>query len=336
MNKLLLIISIITVSILLTFASYYYFVEIPKQSLITTSENECDTSSYKTASDFEEAALEVEYQGDSECAILLWEKVVSKRPTDTSALYNLAIRLTESERYQESIVYYEKLLELGSGSSNLFAWYARSLRQLGQIPLAIEWYYKTLSVEPDLSDITAELAELLSLQKQYYEALNILSGYEELTGFSVYFEARKISLQTILDNLSETGTENDFRVPKIYNDHFYISARLSEDSKKRNKAFMIDTGATLLVLNKELLDENAVKYKTLKSKIKVSVANGKKVTAKLIQLPYLKLGPYELSNVKAVTCKNCEPLIGQNILKHFDLSTKRVNGVEFMYFKKRG
>ena len=99
---------------------------------------------------------------------------------------------------------------------------------------------------------------------------------------------------------------------------------------------MVDTGASILAMNKSWLEDNDVKYQTIKSRVRMLVADGKKIKAKLVKIPYFKLGPFELKNVKAIICKHCQPLIGQNILKHFDMSTQRVNGVEFLHLKKRG
>lgn len=332
--RLFLLITSVIISILLVISVVLAIKPELSEQLLSSKDN-CNTSSYTTAQEYIEAALTVESKGNSNCAIKLWKKVVDKRPTDVSALANLAIRLSENEYYQESILYYKKAIKLGGGSSDLFAWYARSLRQLNQISSAIEWYYRTLSIEPELSDITAELSELLAMENLQYEALNILEGYEELTGHSKYFAARKTSLQAVLDEETASSQEKLFKVPKLYNNHFYISSRLSKNKKFRSKSFLVDTGASLLTINKSLLKKNKVNYKILKRSVRMMTADGEKVRAKLVRIPYFKLGPFELNNVKAISCKECQALIGQNILNNYDISTQRVNGVEFLTLKSR-
>lgn len=298
--------------------------------------DKCNISDYSTAHEYQQAALDVEaYEGDAECAIELWKKVVEMRPTDVTASANLAMRLTQSDRHREALEYYKETLKLGGGDSEVFAWYARSLRELGQIPLAVDWYYRTLSVNSRLSDITGELSELLAMQNQRYEAINVLASFEELTGYSNYFKGRKVSLQAALDEQGRNYEKQSFRVPKLHNDHFYIFARLSENIEHRGKAFMVDTGATMLTLDQTWLDEQKTDYKVVKSRIRAQVADGRTIKAKLIKLPSFQLGPFELHNVKAFLCKNCASLIGQNILENFDLQTKRINGVEFLHLKER-
>lgn len=308
--------------------------DLPKR--IFSWNDDCGASSLKTTQDYIDEALEVESKGDIDCSIKLWKMVVDKRPTDSSALANLAIRLSENERHKESIPYHQRAIKLGAGASDVFAWYARSLRQLNHIPEAIEWYYHTLSINPKLSDITAELSELLAIQNSHYEAFNLLEGFEELTGHDSYYSARKTALQASFVQDSDTNESNQsFRIPKLYNNHFYISARLSENKKHKSKSFMIDTGASLLVLNRALLKKNDVKYKTLKKRARAKTADGKRIKVKLVRIPYFKLGPFELKNVKAIVCKTCEPLIGQNILGKFNMSTTRSKGVEFLSLEKR-
>lgn len=332
MKTPLLIASAVFSVLLIVTLTFSIFPELPKKLF---SSDKCNLSSYSSAQEYRQAALDVEYGGDSKCAIELWKKVVEKRATDVSALSNLAMRLTQAEQYQESLNYYERSIKLGGGASDTFAWYARSLRQLNRMPLAIAWYYRTLSIDPELPDITMELSELLALQNQHYEAIAVLAGFEEATGKEGYFDTRKISLQATLDNIPSSDEKKSFRVPKLHGNHFYISVRVSDSRKHKPKAFIVDTGASILTMDKKWLDDNDVKYRVIKSRVRMMVADGKIIRAKKVKIPYLKLGAFELHDVKAVICKYCQPLIGQNILKRFDLNTQRVNGVEFLYLKER-
>ena len=336
MKTFFLISSAILSTLLLIFSVFYYFPELPKQLFVEDKpKDKCMIAASSTSSEYRNAAQDRTEYGDYQCAIKLWKKVIKKRPTDVSALASLALLLSQTEQHQESLLYYDKLIKLGAGDSDTFAWYSRSLRYLNKIPEAIDWYYRTLSVDPNLEDITSELGELLAYTNQHYEAISLLTGYEELTGNEVYFQARKILLQTTLDNLPNIEKKNSFRIPRLYNNHFYVSARVSKNKKLKPKTFIIDTGASSLVTNKKWLRQNNVRYKVLK-KMRAKIANGKVIKVTQIKIPYFQFGPFELKNIKAVICKGCEPLIGQNILNRFDMTTKRINGVDFMYLKERG
>lgn len=337
MKNFIIITSTVLTTLLLITAIFYFFPELPKQLFIgsESTESECKILPDLTPTEYRYAANESEENANYKCATELWKKVIEKRSTDVPALARLAILLSQTDRHQESLLYYDKLIKLGAGDSDTFAWYSESLRHLNKIPEAIDWYYRTLSVKPNLEDVTEELAELLAYTNQYFEAIDLLTGFEELTGQDVYYQARKILLQTALDNLPDTEKKKSFRVARLYNNHFYVSARISKNKKIKAKAFIIDTGASLLVTNKKWLTSNNIQYKVIKNS-KAKIANGKIIKVKLIKIPYFQFGPFELHNVKAAICKDCEPLIGQNILNRFDMTTKRINGVDFLYLEQRG
>ena len=54
-----------------------------------------------------------------------------------------------------------------------------------------------------------------------------------------------------------------------------------------------------------------------------------------IALDSLRVGPFELHDVPAVTCPQCVSLLGQSALTHFDLQSSRTQGVEFLTLKPR-
>lgn len=290
----------------------------------------CPDKNDFTARKLEKLALQTELDGDTECAIKLWEKIVQKNPSDGSAAVNLAMRLTEEERYKEASPYYERSIDLGVGAYDAFAWYARNLRSLGQTSDAITWFYRTLAVKPTLSDITSELSELLLSENRPYEALNLLSNFDKVIGESNYFKAKRIA---ILSNIDYTKKETEsFTIAKSNNDHFLIYINFSPTE---GRSFLIDTGATSLVMDKKTLDASKIRYKILKPNIKMETANGQIISGQKVKLDYLQFGPFKLNDVEATICEGCSLLIGQNILNKFDLRTERQQGVEFLNMTKR-
>lgn len=287
-----------------------------------------------TAQDYREAALKIEATGNLNCAITYWQKVVDKRPTDVSDLANLAMRLTQAERYTEALPYYERTLQLGGGYYDLFAWYARNFRQLGRQQEAIDWYYRTLSVNSLLADITEELSQLLVMNHQHYEALNLLSGFAEKLGAPNRFKANLIAIQTTLASNPETNKDRQvFRTAKLGDEHFYVLVKLT--AQGANHAFMVDTGATMVSFDEAFLEDHQVDYQTTKKVVKMKVADGRTIRGNQIKLSTFQFGPHVLQNVTAVVCESCASLVGQNVLNQFDLRTEKVNGVEFMYLTRR-
>lgn len=331
MNKVFIVGSTLLIIPLLAALAVYVFPDLPRQ--LAGLADECKSASYYSSYEYRQAAIEARDSGDLKCAVKLMEKVVEKRPNDVPDLGNLAMLLAMAERYQESMPYFEKYVKLGGGALDTFAWYADAFRQLDQIQPAINWYYRALSVSPNAYDVTEDLAELLALQGRPYEAINILTGFEEITDQPGYYRARKLTLQMALDSHNHPGQV--FRIPKL-NQHFYIASRLAADAEHPDKAFMVDTGASLLTMDEGWLTSNEVNHKVIKKRVRAVVANGDRISAKLVKIPYFKLGPFELNDVNAVVCDGCQPLIGQNVLEHFDMSTVKVNGVEFLYLERRG
>jgi len=291
---------------------------------------DCPNSTNLKISELKKLALEVEHDGKTECSIQLWKEVVKKRPADGKAAVNLAMRLTEAEHYKEALPYYEHSIKLGVGAYDAFAWYARTLKYIGKRPEAIIWYYRALSVNPKLSDITAELSELLVLEDRPYEALSLLGSYDKVIAKRDYFKARRIS---ILTQITPKDKEvKSFTVAKSRNDHYFVYVGFSEN---KGLPFLIDTGASTLTLDEKLLNEMDIKYKIVKSDLKFKVADGRLITGKKIELSTFQVGPYNLNNVTAITCSECSSLVGQNILNQFDLTTKRKEGVEFLTMTPR-
>ncbi len=84
-----------------------------------------------------------------------------------------------------------------------------------------------------------------------------------------------------------------------------------------------------------MLDASKATYKVVKPNIAIQLADGRRVSARLIMLDSLKVGPFELSKATAIVCPTCVPLLGQAALSHFNLASAKKEGVEFMTLEPR-
>ena len=284
-----------------------------------------------TPVDYKNAAIKCVQQRAWECAEGNWVFYLKVRPNDANGLANYGIVLTRREKYEAAIPQFEKAIDLGEGSYDLFAHYADSLAKVGRTNEAIDWSYKALTVVPSLVDVRGSLAKLLVLQKRQHEALALLSSFDEHLanrGHPPYFAGQRISIESSIERAgpSQSAEQAALRLPKL-GDHFYAPVVIGG---ARPAAFMVDTGASRTTFSEELLVSSKAVFKVSRNDVTMKTADGRLVKARLVNIDSMKLGAFALKNVSAVVCRGCEPLLGQATLSQFDIQSTRTQGVEFL------
>jgi tetratricopeptide (TPR) repeat protein len=274
--------------------------------------------------------------GDMDCAEKNWLQVIRLQPNDGNAYANLGIVRNHRDDHAGAIKAFEKAIDLGEGTYDLFSYYADSLAKVGRTDEAIDWSYKALEVVPKLVDVRGSLAKLLVQKKRYYEALALLESFDdhlESVGEHAYFEGQRISIETALARNESAAIEQrtQMRVPKL-GDHFYAPVTLGT---ARPQAFVVDTGASRTVVDDDLLAQSKVHYQQTRSVVPMRTADGRVVKARAVTVDQLKVGPYTLKDENVIVCKGCVPLLGQSALKRFDLQSTKVQGVEFLTLAPR-
>lgn len=198
---------------------------------------------------------------DYDCAQKNYEQYLKLRPDDTTMITNLGQVMAWQDNLTGAIQQYEKAISRGEGAYNLFAYYADALGKTGRIDEAIDWSYRSLAAVPTQLDLRSNLAKLLVHQKRYYEALALLSGYDDsLTahGEPAYFTAQRIAIESVIARYDGAQSINtaSLRLPKV--DKFFIAPVTVGDA--RPVSFMVDTGANVVVVNDAFLRSSGVKY----------------------------------------------------------------------------
>ena len=98
---------------------------------------------------------------------------------------------------------------------------------------------------------------------------------------------------------------------------------------------MIDTGATITTVGSQWLAQTNATYRVTQPLRVMKLADGRRIATQQIAIDSLRVGPFELHDVPAVTCPQCVSLLGQSALTHFDLQSSRTQGVEFLTLKPR-
>jgi predicted aspartyl protease len=289
-----------------------------------------------TAEEFSAQAIRCMRIGDVKCQEENLRDFIRLRPADAAAAGQLGVLLNRRGRHDEAIVQFRRALEFGAGTYDLFAYMADSYEKRGELPQAIEWSYKALSVVPTLVDVRRKLASLLVRSQRPYEALSLLQGYDnqlEARGLQAYFVAQRISIETSIGQTAgdKSVERNAIRLP-VFGGHYFAPVSIALD---RPRPFMVDTGASVTSLSERVLRDSKAEYKVLDPAVRMTTADGRRIFAKSIVVAAIKVGPFELKNVPAITCAECISLLGQASLSKFDMQTVRAQGLDFLLLAPR-
>jgi predicted aspartyl protease len=269
--------------------------------------------------------------GDLACAEKNWQQVLRLQPNDSRAMANLGILMNRRDDHRAAVAMFERAIDLGEGTWDLFSYYADSLEKTGRIDDAIAWSYRTLKVVPTLVDVRGKLAKMLVLQKKYYEALSLLTAFDNglgAKGHGAYFEAQRMAIESAIErNGNAPSVERSGLRLAAQDSHFFVPVTIGV---ARPATFLVDTGATVVVMDEALLAESKVAYKVREKKVTFSTADNRRLSGQLLTVSALRLGPYDLKDVPVYACKGCAPLLGQSVLSRFDLKSSKLQGVEFL------
>lgn len=288
-----------------------------------------------TPSEVREQAVACMRSRDLACAEDRWSEYVHLRPLDGRGMANLGMVMNMRDEHAQAVTQFQRSIEAGEGTYDLFAYYADSLAKLGRVDEAIDWYYRALSITPTLVDVRGSLATLLVSQHRPHEALALLQAFDadaERHGRTPYFSGQRIAIEGALNKSVEAqSTLAPLRLP-TYQGHYFVPVTLGT---ARAAPFMVDTGATVTTFSKALLDASKADYRVVNGSVQMTTADGRRVPAQAVLLNSMRLGPFDLKDVPAVICSDCMSLLGQSTLTRFDLQSARVQGVEFLTLLRR-
>lgn len=283
------------------------------------------------AEELAQRALHCERRTDLVCAQDSWQKYLALRPEDSRAMATLGMIRQRRDDHAGAVREFERSMAAGNGGYDVFAFYAGSLAKLGRADEAVQWYYAALAASPRLVDVREALAKLLVSQSRGYEALALLQTFDvqlESAGRPAYFTAQRIAIEQRIAEAgpSSTPPRTGMRLSE-YGGHFFAPVTLGS---ARPQAFLVDTGATLVVLNATTLADARAGYRVLDDAAKMRTADGRLVPARVVMLDVLQVGPYALKNVKAAVCRECTALLGASALSRFDIQTSQARELQFL------
>jgi len=272
---------------------------------------------------------------DLSCAERRWKEYLDVQPNEASALATLGIVQSQQGEDADAVVNLQQAISQGEGTYDIFAAYAQSLGRLGRTDEAIDWSYKTLAIVPSLVDVRGDLAKLLVKKQRPYEALGLLSAFDEhlqAIGQQPYFEGQRIAIESAAKPQPGSPEKDQLRLTRM-DGNFMVPVTLGEAPVSD---FVVDTGATFTTVSEQFLKDSKAKYSVAVTSLPLRIADGRSVQGRGVTVDVLKVGPFTMHDVQVVVCHGCQLLLGQAALSRFDLSSSKVQGVEFLTLKPRG
>ncbi len=135
---------------------------------------------------------------DMPCAEANLRGYLLQYPNDSQTAAVLAIGMTKAGRHKQALYYYNKAVQGGQATYDLYAFYAMSLDAVGDIDNAIAYNAKALKIVPGLVDVRGDMARQLVRKGKPDEAIALLKWYDAFLkkqGQSPYFTAQIAAIQ---------------------------------------------------------------------------------------------------------------------------------------------
>jgi predicted aspartyl protease len=115
-------------------------------------------------------------------------------------------------------------------------------------------------------------------------------------------------------------------------DHHFLPVRFPGTHK--SFMFMVDSGATMLTVNRRFLRDNDITDFQARGPVRVQLANGREVDALKVMFHDLRIGPFKLADVPTLICEDCALLAGKSVLKQFRTTSTTRDGVEYLELRR--
>ncbi|MDN5247885.1 MAG: TIGR02281 family clan AA aspartic protease [Wolbachia endosymbiont of Tyrophagus putrescentiae] len=126
-------------------------------------------------------------------------------------------------------------------------------------------------------------------------------------------------ISTFLPHKGRVQGNGSIEFTKSRNGHFYIQAQINN----RNVTFLLDTGATDIVLSKRDAEYVGINLKNIENFKKYETAKGT-LDAGVIKIPRMRIGNFVISDIQASVNSHSMSysLLGMSFLKYFDFIMK--------------
>ncbi|MBS0271842.1 MAG: retroviral-like aspartic protease family protein [Proteobacteria bacterium] len=134
-------------------------------------------------------------------------------------------------------------------------------------------------------------------------------------------------LKLMYTKIDASGERDLFSAPEVNNQYIVpVHFPLLYDRVD----YIIDTGASITSIPLSLYNKGITNNKPTGQKVEITGVGGSAGMGDVILLEYIEIGNIKLTDVEAVICEKCPPLLGQNVLKRLNLRTQNRDGKNFL------
>lgn len=265
------------------------------------------------------------------CAADTYTKALAKSPKSYNIAGALGVELVKIGEYDRAILTFQNFFSHQDGNDIHKQHFANALSQKEYTDDATEWYYKALQSNAKNFDAAKELVNHLVKSELHTEALSVIGHYN--TVFPKTTKTWKKLIDETKAAYSAYNGQYDVKEIKIAGINKYLHAPVKFANSSETQMFMVDPESEFLTVDLKQIDELRVPYKDLGEK-EVMATNGRFLKGTQIILPELKVGPFTLTNVKAMACENCAFLLGKSVMKRLNFKSQENKGIKYITLKQ--
>jgi aspartyl protease family protein len=126
-------------------------------------------------------------------------------------------------------------------------------------------------------------------------------------------------LSTFVPHQGRIHGNGSIEFTKSHDGHFYIQAQINN----RSVIFLVDTGATDIVLSQQDAFRTGINVKNIKNFKTYETAKGK-IESGIINIPQIKIGNFLINNIEASVNSHSmsHSLLGMSLLRYFNFIVK--------------
>jgi len=148
--------------------------------------------------------------------------LISSEPENMSELFSLLVSLLQEERYEESLFYLDKILEINPNHTSALLNKGSVLISLDRSNESIAYFDRLLAIEPNNIKALTSKAAAFSNMGEYVKALELYNKALSIDKYNAEIEKSKARLLSITPTVSSNDFENnDVR----YDIHLRVTVR---------------------------------------------------------------------------------------------------------------
>jgi tetratricopeptide (TPR) repeat protein len=259
------------------------------------------------------------------CKEMALAKAFKKSPENEKIVGEYAIALTESKKYDQAILTFQKFFSMSEGTPRHMAKYGESLGQKEYYTDAKEQFYKAIKAQPENLELAEAMMTMLTSSHMYGEALSIIGHFNmTIPKTQKIWHNLTLKIKAEFKDYQEKYAIKEMIISKLGN---YFFAPAIMNGSLETQLFIVNPDSVYTTVDAQYLKNNGIPHES-KGQITVTANNGQQLTGTRVIIPSVMFGAWTLTNVEAIACDNCAFLAGKSVLNKLSIQTSQVNNTQ--------